>query len=94
MLIESEKEIFEEVLHGDLDFSSDPWPTISESAKDLVRKMLVRDPRNRITAHEVLCKFKFIYPMEIPVNHKLLSSSSHTTFGMSLDITIFCVARK
>lgn len=52
---ESEKEIFEEVLHGDLDFSSDPWPTISESAKDLVRKMLVRDPRNRITAHEVLC---------------------------------------
>ncbi|KAK7244764.1 hypothetical protein RIF29_39590 [Crotalaria pallida] len=52
---ESEKEIFEEVLHGDLDFSSDPWPTISESAKDLIRKMLVRDPKNRITAHEVLC---------------------------------------
>ncbi|CAL0310020.1 unnamed protein product [Lupinus luteus] len=52
---ESEQEIFEEVLDGDLDFSSDPWPTISESAKDLVRKMLVRDPRNRLTAHEVLC---------------------------------------
>ncbi|KAG2683142.1 hypothetical protein I3843_10G019600 [Carya illinoinensis] len=52
---ESEHEIFEEVLHGDLDFSSDPWPNISENAKDLVRKMLVRDPRKRITAHEVLC---------------------------------------
>ncbi|XP_027348937.1 calcium-dependent protein kinase 1-like isoform X2 [Abrus precatorius] len=51
---ESEQDIFEEVLHGDLDFSSDPWPNISESAKDLVRKMLVRDPRKRITAHEVL----------------------------------------
>ncbi|KAF1881060.1 hypothetical protein Lal_00023092 [Lupinus albus] len=49
---ESEHEIFEEVLDGDLDFSSDPWPTISESAKDLIRKMLVKDPRNRITAHE------------------------------------------
>ncbi|KAG4916546.1 hypothetical protein JHK87_054103 [Glycine soja] len=51
---ESEQEIFEEVLHGDLDFSSDPWLNISESAKDLVRKMLVRDPRKRMTAHEVL----------------------------------------
>ncbi|KAF7811468.1 calcium-dependent protein kinase 1-like [Senna tora] len=52
---ESEQGIFEEVLHGDLDFSSDPWPSISESAKDLVRKMLVRDPRRRLTAHQVLC---------------------------------------
>ncbi|KAF5733668.1 Calcium dependent protein kinase 1 [Tripterygium wilfordii] len=52
---ETEQGIFEQVLHGDLDFSSDPWPSISESAKDLVRKMLVRDPRRRMTAHEVLC---------------------------------------
>ncbi|XP_057506199.1 calcium-dependent protein kinase 26-like [Actinidia eriantha] len=52
---ETEQEIFQNVLHGDLDFSSDPWPNISESAKDLVRKMLVRDPRRRLTAHEVLC---------------------------------------
>ncbi|CAK8540509.1 unnamed protein product [Lathyrus sativus] len=33
----------------------DPWPSISESAKDLVKKMFVRDPSKRITAHEVLC---------------------------------------
>nr|XP_043626654.1 calcium-dependent protein kinase 26-like [Erigeron canadensis] len=52
---ESENEIFEEVLRGKLDFSSDPWPSISESAKDLVRKMLIRHPKRRITAHEVLC---------------------------------------
>ncbi|KAK6929009.1 EF-hand domain [Dillenia turbinata] len=52
---ETEEGIFEQVLHGDLDFSSDPWPSISDSAKDLVRKMLVRDPRKRLTAHEVLC---------------------------------------
>ncbi|KAJ6892676.1 calcium-dependent protein kinase 1-like [Populus alba x Populus x berolinensis] len=52
---ENEEGIFEQVLHGDLDFSSDPWPSISESAKDLVRRMLVRDPRRRLTAHEVLC---------------------------------------
>ncbi|GFQ07586.1 calcium-dependent protein kinase 1 [Phtheirospermum japonicum] len=52
---ESEQGIFEQVLHGDLDFTSDPWPSISEDAKDLVRKMLVRDPKRRLTAHEVLC---------------------------------------
>ncbi|KAI5575570.1 hypothetical protein BDE02_10G219900 [Populus trichocarpa] len=52
---ENEEGIFEQVLHGDLDFSSDPWPSISESAKDLVRRMLIRDPRRRLTAHEVLC---------------------------------------
>ncbi|KAL3838139.1 hypothetical protein ACJIZ3_022730 [Penstemon smallii] len=52
---ENEQGIFEQVLHGDLDFSSDPWPSISESAKDLVRRMLVRDPKRRLTAHEVLC---------------------------------------
>ncbi|GER28883.1 calcium-dependent protein kinase [Striga asiatica] len=52
---ESEQGIFEQVLHGELDFSSDPWPSISQDAKDLVRKMLVRDPKRRLTAHEVLC---------------------------------------
>lgn len=61
--VESEQGIFEQVLRGDLDFVSDPWPAISESAKDLVRKMLVRDPKRRMTAHQVLCnmliKFSF-----------------------------------
>lgn len=52
---ETEQGIFDQVLHGDLDFSSEPWPCISEGAKDLVRRMLVRDPRRRLTAHEVLC---------------------------------------
>lgn len=51
---ESEQDIFQEVLHGDLNFSSDPWPQISESAKDLIRSILVRDPKKRLTAQEVL----------------------------------------
>ncbi|KAG6532998.1 hypothetical protein ZIOFF_006858 [Zingiber officinale] len=52
---ESEQDIFKEVLHGKLNLTSDPWPSISESAKDLLRKILVRDPKKRLTAHEVLC---------------------------------------
>ncbi|XP_076940172.1 calcium-dependent protein kinase 20-like [Bidens hawaiensis] len=51
---ETESGIFDQVLKGDLDFSSEPWPDISESAKDLVRRMLVRDPKRRLTAPEVL----------------------------------------
>ncbi|KAG6437545.1 hypothetical protein SASPL_102464 [Salvia splendens] len=52
---ENEQGIFEQVLHGDLDFTSEPWPSISDDAKDLVRRMLIRDPKRRLTAHEVLC---------------------------------------
>lgn len=52
---ETEQGIFEQVLQGQLDFSSEPWPAISESAKDLIRKMLVRNPKKRLKAHQVLC---------------------------------------
>ncbi|KAK0576796.1 hypothetical protein LWI29_023397 [Acer saccharum] len=47
---ETEKGIFEAVLEGNLDLLSSPWPSISASAKDLIRKMLARDPKKRITA--------------------------------------------
>ncbi|XP_075639029.1 calcium-dependent protein kinase 11-like [Castanea sativa] len=52
---ETETGIFRQILQGNIDFESAPWPSISESAKDLIRKMLERDPRKRISAHEVLC---------------------------------------
>ncbi|KAL0671503.1 hypothetical protein Bca4012_034207 [Brassica carinata] len=43
-----EQGIFEQVLKGGLDFVSEPWPSVSESAKDLVRRMLIRDPKKRM----------------------------------------------
>eukprot|EP00252_Welwitschia_mirabilis_P002112 TRINITY_DN12027_c0_g3_i1.p1 TRINITY_DN12027_c0_g3~~TRINITY_DN12027_c0_g3_i1.p1 ORF type:complete len:585 (+),score=107.62 TRINITY_DN12027_c0_g3_i1:198-1952(+) len=52
---ETEQGIFEQVLNGELDFESDPWPAISDSAKALIKNMLDRDPKKRPTAHEVLC---------------------------------------
>uniref|UniRef100_A0A0D9V6X4 non-specific serine/threonine protein kinase n=1 Tax=Leersia perrieri TaxID=77586 RepID=A0A0D9V6X4_9ORYZ len=51
---ESEHGIFNSILRGQVDFTSDPWPRISASAKDLVRKMLNSDPKKRISAYEVL----------------------------------------
>ncbi|XP_043713763.1 calcium-dependent protein kinase SK5-like [Telopea speciosissima] len=52
---ENEPGIFREILRGKLDFVSEPWPGISESAKGLIQKMLDSNPKTRITAHEVLC---------------------------------------
>ncbi|MCI06603.1 calcium-dependent protein kinase, partial [Trifolium medium] len=52
--VETEKGIFDAILEGHIDFDSDPWPKISDSAKDLVRKMLIQDPKKRITSAQVL----------------------------------------
>lgn len=55
-MTESEHGIFNAILRGNVDFTSDPWPSISTGAKDLVRKMLNSDPKQRLTAFEVLGK--------------------------------------
>lgn len=54
---ETQQGIFDAVLKGHIDFDSDPWPLISESAKDLIRKMLCMHPADRATAHQVLSVF-------------------------------------
>ncbi|KAL6620779.1 hypothetical protein ACP70R_035918 [Stipagrostis hirtigluma subsp. patula] len=51
---ENEDGIFDAILRGHIDFTSDPWPSISNSAKDLVKKMLRQDPKERLTAAEIL----------------------------------------
>ncbi|XP_072997955.1 calcium-dependent protein kinase 2 [Typha latifolia] len=51
---ESEHGIFNAILRGHIDFTTDPWPNISSGAKDLVRKMLNSDPKQRLTAFQVL----------------------------------------
>ncbi|KAG1368313.1 calcium-dependent protein kinase 19 [Cocos nucifera] len=55
---ETEKGIFDAILQGYIDFESDPWPSISDSAKDLVRKMLTQDPKKRITSAQVLGQYQ------------------------------------
>ncbi|CAL8171276.1 unnamed protein product [Prunus armeniaca] len=50
----TEDGIFKEVLRNKPDFRRKPWPTISSSAKDFVKKILVKDPRARLTAAQAL----------------------------------------
>ncbi|CAI5985517.1 unnamed protein product [Closterium sp. NIES-64] len=50
----TEKQIFHQVLKATPDFAADPWPQVSDSAKDLVKRMLHPDPSVRISSADVL----------------------------------------
>ncbi|RWV97324.1 hypothetical protein GW17_00039892 [Ensete ventricosum] len=65
---ENDEGIFAAILHGHIDFSADPWPTISSGAKDLMKKMLRTNPKERLTAAEILSKiykFQLFYVMRL-----------------------------
>jgi serine/threonine protein kinase len=48
-------------------FEREPWPRVSENAKDLIRKMLDPNPYIRLTANEVLGKLQ---NYSLAVQHK------------------------
>uniref|UniRef100_A0A0D9VBN3 non-specific serine/threonine protein kinase n=1 Tax=Leersia perrieri TaxID=77586 RepID=A0A0D9VBN3_9ORYZ len=50
----TEDGIFREVLRNKPDFRKKPWPGISSGAKDFVKKLLVNNPRARLTAAQAL----------------------------------------
>jgi calcium-dependent protein kinase len=53
-----------QVLRNKPDFRRKPWPTISTSAKDFVQKLLVKDPRARLTAAQALCMCHISFPLK------------------------------
>lgn len=53
---ETEQGVAQAIIRSVLDFKRDPWPKVSDNAKDLVRKMLDPDPSRRLTAQQVLGK--------------------------------------
>lgn len=59
--LETEKGILEEILKGQVDLQTSPWPSISIGAKDLIKKMLTVDPKKRITAAEALGQYSFCF---------------------------------
>lgn len=61
MFLETEKGIFEAIIAGKLDLESSPWPTISAGAKDLIRRMLMMEPKKRITAAEALGEYIIVF---------------------------------
>ncbi|XP_040994577.1 calcium-dependent protein kinase 8-like [Juglans microcarpa x Juglans regia] len=51
---ETEQGVAQAIIRSVIDFKRDPWPKVSDNAKDLVKKMLDPDPKRRLTAQEVL----------------------------------------
>ena len=48
------RELFKQIRKGAFEFHREQWKNISKEAVDLVRKMLVVDPRQRLTCEQVL----------------------------------------
>ncbi|KAK9986755.1 hypothetical protein SO802_031706 [Lithocarpus litseifolius] len=51
---ETEQGVAQAIIRSVVDFKRDPWPRVSDNAKDLVKKMLDPDPKRRLTAQDVL----------------------------------------
>ncbi|XP_045822132.1 calcium-dependent protein kinase SK5-like [Trifolium pratense] len=84
---ETEEGTFIQILQGILDFQSEPWPTISDSAKDLIQKMLDMNPKKRFTAQQVLCH-PWIVDNNIAPN-KQGRAGVQTSWAMIQDLNIF-----
>ncbi|XP_076897064.1 calcium-dependent protein kinase 24-like [Bidens hawaiensis] len=51
---ETEEGIAKAIIKGEINFRRDPWPRVSEDAKNLVKGMLESDSSKRLTAEQVL----------------------------------------
>ncbi|KAJ8755594.1 hypothetical protein K2173_022173 [Erythroxylum novogranatense] len=51
---ETEQGVAQAIIRSVVNFKRDPWPKVSDNAKDLVKKMLDPDPKRRLTAQQVL----------------------------------------
>ncbi|CAL5423839.1 unnamed protein product [Camellia sinensis] len=51
---ETEQGVAQAIIRSVIDFKRDPWPKVSDNAKDLVKRMLNPDMKKRLTAQEVL----------------------------------------
>ena len=60
-IAETEQGVAQAILRGNIDFKREPWPHVSDHAKDLVRQMLQPDPKIRLTAKQVLGKMYLQY---------------------------------
>ena len=51
---DNNKEIFKRVLQQKLEFDPEDWTEISSEAKDLITRMLEKDPSGRITVNDAM----------------------------------------
>lgn len=58
---ETDEGIAQAIIQSVIDFEREPWPKVSDNAKDLVRCMLDPNPYTRLTAQQVLGLLFFLF---------------------------------
>lgn len=86
---DSEEEIMEEVKNGKFDFPEKEWKSVNPHAKELIQKMLTKNPADRITANQCLAHKWF----EI-LNSKNKPSSSEKLISAVSNMKVFKKERK
>lgn len=76
---ETQKELFDHILHGSYDFPSPEFDNVSDDAKDFIKKILVVDPDQRMTAEECL-EHKWITTFEKRKDFKRVDTFSIAKF--------------
>ena len=56
---DTEEGIAHAIMKGKIDFERDPWPKVSDEAKDLVKSMFDPNPYSRMMVQEVLGMFSY-----------------------------------
>lgn len=59
LLAETEQGVAQAIIRAVPDFKREPWPKVSDKAKELVKRMLDPDPKKRLSAQEVLGKCNY-----------------------------------
>eukprot|EP01026_Neomeris_dumetosa_P025685 TRINITY_DN21106_c0_g1_i2.p1 TRINITY_DN21106_c0_g1~~TRINITY_DN21106_c0_g1_i2.p1 ORF type:complete len:536 (-),score=79.89 TRINITY_DN21106_c0_g1_i2:528-2135(-) len=74
---QTEVGVFKKIMKGRWSMELDPWPMISATAKDLLKKLLISDPKARITASQAL-SHKWLRGdstvPDVPLDFKVLNS--------------------
>uniref|UniRef100_A0A0A9DPB0 Calcium-dependent protein kinase, isoform AK1 n=1 Tax=Arundo donax TaxID=35708 RepID=A0A0A9DPB0_ARUDO len=87
---ETEQGVAQAILRGNIDFKREPWPNVSENAKDLVRRMLEPDPKLRLTAKQVLGMSHLVLKKAGP--SMLLSYFSHDSSNCQVQLSLVTAA--
>ena len=72
---DTDEDIYKEVLKGEYDFPKEEWSQVSEEAKNLVKKMIEKDPTKRISALDALQDPWFKHNTEKTKNDKVLAKN-------------------
>ncbi len=65
---DSQSKLFQKIIKAEFDFPSPEWDTVSCTAKDFVRSLLQKNPKNRLTADEC-----FLHPfLDTNINWRVM----------------------